>query len=316
MAEPTAGDEFELVGMVQCTRKARVVSTIFLPGDAAVGGGGGAATAAAAAAASAAPTTSLTVLLSCSDNSMEVHTLVLAAKNSKAGKGSNSSSSSSQGAKGKEFLEEDAAEDAGEEGEEEGAGGPSAAAAAAALSLSKGFITTASGATAPLATLTRSVDLPGHRSEVRALACSSDGALLLSASSAAAKVWNARSGAPLRTLALGRTGGLCCAFGPGGRHAIVGCKDGSLKLFELSSGDLVQDVGGAHAGSIYALAVRPDGRGCVTGGSDKECRFWDFDLVAPEGGGAGGGGGAGTGAQQLLVLHTLTLNLGDEVRAV
>jgi U3 small nucleolar RNA-associated protein 12 len=40
--------------------------------------------------------------------------------------------------------------------------------------------------------------------------------------------------------------GLCCAFGPGNRHAIVGTKTGSLQIFDVSSGDLIEDISDAH----------------------------------------------------------------------
>jgi U3 small nucleolar RNA-associated protein 12 len=34
----------------------------------------------------------------------------------------------------------------------------------------------------------------------------------------------------------------------------------------------------AHQGAVWSLAVRPDGRGFVTGSADKEVKFWDFTV--------------------------------------
>ena len=38
----------------------------------------------------------------------------------------------------------------------------------------------------------------------------------------------------------------------------------------------------AHAGAIWSLDCRPDGRGIVTGSADKTVKFWDFELVSLE----------------------------------
>jgi U3 small nucleolar RNA-associated protein 12 len=161
-------------------------------------------------------------------------------------------------------------------------------------------VTAASGATLPLAQLSRTLGQGGHRSDVRALAVSSDGALLLSGSADAAKVWNARSGACLRTLPCKGTLVVSVAFGPGDKHALLGCKDGSLKLFDLASGDLLQELPGAHGGPVWALCVRPDKRGAASGSSDKEVKFWEFEA---------------RGAL-LALVHVRTLRVGDEVLAL
>ena len=52
----------------------------------------------------------------------------------------------------------------------------------------------------------RAVDAPGHRSGVRALALSSDDAVVLSAAAGAVKLWNPTSGACLRTIETGQVG--------------------------------------------------------------------------------------------------------------
>jgi len=172
-------------------------------------------------------------------------------------------------------------------------------------------VTTPSGATLPLAQRARALGLGGHRSDVRAVAVSGDGALLLSGSTDAGKVWNARSGACLRTLPCKGTLVVSAAFGPADKTALLGCKDGSLKLFDLASGDLLQDVPAAHGGPVWALALRPDKRGAASGSSDKEVKFWEFEVK-----GGGGGGAAAGAAGQLALVHVRTLRVGDEVLAL
>ncbi len=59
------------------------------------------------------------------------------------------------------------------------------------------------------------VSLPGHRTDIRALALSSDNALLASASRNELKVWNVSTRRCLQTISTGF--GLCCSFLPGDR---------------------------------------------------------------------------------------------------
>jgi len=185
-------------------------------------------------------------------------------------------------------------------------------------------VTTSAGLTVPQAALTRTLAQQGHRSDVRSVALSSDGALMLTVSVGQAKVWTTKTGACIRSLDLGDTTGLCCAFGPGNRHSIVGCKDGRVLVHDLSSGDLVEEHGDAHEGAVWSVAIRPDAKGMVTGSADKTVKFWDFDVVggvatAAGAGGAGGGkaaAGKGASAAQLTLVHARTLKIGDEVMCV
>ncbi len=59
-----------------------------------------------------------------------------------------------------------------------------------------------------------------------------------------AKVWNAKSMTCVRSLACGY--GTCCAFGPGNRHAIVGTKTGALQVFDVATGDMIEEIAEAH----------------------------------------------------------------------
>lgn len=75
--------------------------------------------------------------------------------------------------------------------------------------------------------------------------------------------------------------GLCCAFLPGNKHVIVGTKEGNLELYELASASCIESAK-AHEGAIWSLDVRPDKVGFVTGGADKEIKFWTLELVPDE----------------------------------
>ncbi|KAI9359163.1 WD40-repeat-containing domain protein [Pilaira anomala] len=148
-----------------------------------------------------------------------------------------------------------------------------------------------------------SIDGPGHRSDIRTLALSSDDELLASASSNLLKIWNMKTRSCIRSIECGFA--LCSAFLPGNKHIIVGTKTGELELYDLGSSSLVESVK-AHDGAIYSLQVRPDKRGFCTGSADKDVKFWDFDMVQDK----------GSVAKRLTFIHMRTLKMSDEVLCV
>lgn len=86
------------------------------------------------------------------------------------------------------------------------------------------------------------------------------------------KVWNVRSRECIRTMECGF--GLCATFLPGDRHVVVGCKDGTLRLFDLASGEALQALQ-AHQGAVWSMCLRPDGKGMMTGSADHTVKFWE-----------------------------------------
>ncbi|KAI8073910.1 hypothetical protein BC940DRAFT_343481 [Gongronella butleri] len=146
-----------------------------------------------------------------------------------------------------------------------------------------------------------SLDLPGHRSDIRTLTLNSDDDMLASTSQDLLKLWNIKTRQCIRTMECGYA--ICSAFVPGDRHVLLGTKTGELELYDIGSAQLLQSVK-AHEGAIYSLAIRPDKRGFVTGSADKDVKFWDFDLVD-----------TGKG-QSLSFTHMRTLKMSDEVLCV
>ncbi|BGP42296.1 beta transducin [Rhodotorula kratochvilovae] len=152
------------------------------------------------------------------------------------------------------------------------------------------------------------LDLPGHRSDVRCLAVSSDDQLIASASHGSLKLWNVKTTKCVRTMDCGYA--ICCSFLPGDRHIVVGTKSGELLLYDLSSSALLETFD-AHTAPLWSLHVRPDGRGLVTGSADKDIKFWDFEVREVP---AEVEGGAVT--RVLTLAHTKTLKMTDDVLAV
>lgn len=161
-----------------------------------------------------------------------------------------------------------------------------------------------------------SVELAGHRQDVRALAVSSDDQVLASAASGTLKVWNLRTTAPLRTMECGYA--LCCTFLPGDRHVVVGTKAGELLLYDVAASVLLMRYE-AHKGPVWSVDVRPDGRGLVSGSADKDVKFWDFEM-REEGEGERVVSRLGVETiyknKQLALVHVRTLKMTDDVLAV
>ncbi|XP_010918696.1 uncharacterized protein [Elaeis guineensis] len=154
-----------------------------------------------------------------------------------------------------------------------------------------------------------SIELQGHRSDIRSVTLSLDNDLLMSSSHNAVKIWNPSTGACLRTIESGY--GLCSSFVPGNRYALVGTKSGTLEIIDVGSGSRIEVVE-AHAGSIRSIVPVPDengsitGRGFVTGSADHDVKFWEYQLLQrPD-----------HDSKQLSVTNVRTLKMNDDVLAV
>ena len=153
-------------------------------------------------------------------------------------------------------------------------------------------------------TRTLSVDMPGHRTDIRCVALSSDDRMLATASHGSLKIWNVRTTSCIRTLECGYA--LSIAFLPGDRAVIVGTKEGKLELFDIASSTILDTIS-AHEKDVWSLNVHPDGKSLVTGSADKSAKFWEFRVVQEE--------ILGTTRKQpkLTLVQTRTLKLSDDV---
>jgi U3 small nucleolar RNA-associated protein 12 len=156
-------------------------------------------------------------------------------------------------------------------------------------------------------TKTHSLEFPGHRTDVRGIALSSDDRMLATASSGHLKIWNVKTGACLRTLECGYA--LCCTFLPGDKIVLVGTKSGDLELYDIASSTLIQSFN-AHEGAIWSLQVHPNGKSCATGAADKVVKFWEFKVVQED------IPGTKRSISLLNLSHTRTLKLSDEVLSI
>ena len=149
-----------------------------------------------------------------------------------------------------------------------------------------------------------SVDMPGHRTDVRSLALSSDDRMLASACNGSLKIWNVRTQSCIRTLDCGYA--LCASFLPGDKIVIVGNRNGELEIFDVASSTLIDTVK-AHEGPVWTLHVHPDGRSMATGSADKSAKFFKFDIVQEE------IPGTKRSTPRFKLTHTRTLKVADDI---
>lgn len=152
-----------------------------------------------------------------------------------------------------------------------------------------------------------SVELAGHRADIRALSISSDERMVASASNGSLKVWNVRTHNCIRTFECGYA--LCASFLPGDALIVVGTKAGEIELYDVASSSLIDKLP-AHEGSVWSLHVGFDGKTVVTGGADKSVKFWEIKVVEEE------VLGTTRKVSRMRLKHTRTLELSDDVLSV
>ena len=66
------------------------------------------------------------------------------------------------------------------------------------------------------------------------------------------------------------------AIAPDGGRVIVGSDGGMVRIFDMKTGKLVQQLEG-HTDSVWGVALLADGKRAVTGSWDRSLRVWDVD---------------------------------------
>ena len=114
-----------------------------------------------------------------------------------------------------------------------------------------------------------------YKRQVYGCAVSPDGARIVSASiDETLKLWDAATGAELRTLS-GHTDGVWgCAFSPDGAFVVSASWDNTLKLWDAATGRELRTLSG-HTGAVYGCAVSPDGAFVVSASGDNRLKVWD-----------------------------------------
>lgn len=131
------------------------------------------------------------------------------------------------------------------------------------------------------------IEVPGHRSAVRAVSCRENA--VAAASTSGLKVWDAQDGRLLRSVTAVKKALVVAFFAD--LVVVVGTKEGNLSIVDLTSGAVTdakgEDDAPACAGSLWALDTARGGGGglsadgeeddrayCVSGGVDPDLKVW------------------------------------------
>jgi len=88
------------------------------------------------------------------------------------------------------------------------------------------------------------------------------------------------AGPPPRAIFKGNAGPVwSVAFSPDGNTLAMAIDDGSVKLWDVASGDVKATLRG-HKGPVWTTAFSPDGKSVATGSSDLTVRVWNADTGA------------------------------------
>src|SRR5262245_50447476 len=117
--------------------------------------------------------------------------------------------------------------------------------------------------------------IKGHGEAVQAVAFSSDGKSLASASlDRMVKLWDISAGQELATLKGNGNKYSSVAFSPDGKRLATGSFDRTVKLWDTVAGQELLTLQG-HGAQVTSVAFSPDGKRLATGSFDRTVKLWD-----------------------------------------
>jgi WD40 repeat protein len=117
-----------------------------------------------------------------------------------------------------------------------------------------------------------------HSVTVQAIAINPDSTILASGSAdSKIRLWNPRTGDPLRTL-VGHSGEVkSITISADGKFLISGSADTTIKIWHLTTGKLLYTFR-SHTDAVTSLAISPDGQTLISSSADKTIKIWQIDT--------------------------------------
>jgi WD40 repeat protein/Flp pilus assembly protein TadD len=113
------------------------------------------------------------------------------------------------------------------------------------------------------------------------VAFSPDGTRIVTGSAdRTAKVWDARTGAPLLDLQGHTSWVRCVSFSPDGTRIVTSSEDGTAKVWDARTGAPLLELKG-HTAPVTSVTFSPDGTRIVSASNDQTLKVWDAPTGAP-----------------------------------
>jgi small GTP-binding protein len=127
----------------------------------------------------------------------------------------------------------------------------------------------------PVPGLTLRQILRGHKGWINRIAWSPDGSYLASpADDKTIRIWDARSGACVRTLSGHTAEVTSVAWSPDGQRLVSASYDMTIRLWETASGKYFRKLEG-HTQAVYGAAWSPDGQRLASASVDGAIHLWE-----------------------------------------
>ncbi len=121
--------------------------------------------------------------------------------------------------------------------------------------------------------------LPGHSSQVRAVAFSNDGKLLAAAGGnpgqfGEIKIWSVVDRKELRSIRGHRDNIFAAAFSPDGAKLATCSYDRMIKIWDVATGSEIKNLKD-HTDAVFSVVFSPDGRRLASASADRTVKIWD-----------------------------------------